>query len=130
MRYLLDTHTFLWAVSAVDRLSNTVRDLLRDPNHDVFFSAVSAWEIAIKARLDRTDVFAFDGDPALLVPERIAASGFLVLPIAVYHALRVYSLPPVHGDPFDRLLVAQAQIEGLPILTTDPVIGRYDVTVI
>lgn len=66
----------------------------------------------------------------MLVPERITASGFLVLPIEVHHTLRVYSLPPIHGDPFDRLLVAQAQIEGLPILTEDAVIERYDVTVI
>jgi PIN domain nuclease of toxin-antitoxin system len=90
-------------------------------------SAVSAWEIAIKASLGR---FAIRGDIAAFVHSNVTASGFEVLPLLIEHALRVASLPDHHRDPFDRALVAQAQVEDLALLTTDRAISRYSVRIL
>ena len=130
MRCLLDTHAFLWWVLNDARLSSPAREVLRDAESEVFFSSASAWEIAIKARLGRSDIFEIDGNPEELIPERIAANGFRVLPVDLRHALHVAALPPLHGDPFDRLLVVQAQLEHLTLLTGDLAIARYGVPVI
>ena len=126
MRFLLDTHTFLWWVTRDTRLPERVQTIIADSGNDIFFSAASAWEIAIKVQLGQ---MTLGGDPAELIPERVAANGFLVLPIEVRHALHVATLPLLHRDPFDRLLIAQAQMEDLSILTADPAIARYDVAV-
>lgn len=127
MRLLIDTHVFIWMDAEDPQLIGRVRNLLDDVANEVFFSTVSAWEIAIKYRLGK---LSFVRDPALRVPERVAAAGLHVLPVELDHALRVGSLPLLHGDPFDRLLVAQGQLEGLTIVTDDPLIRRYDVPVI
>lgn len=124
MRCLLDTHTFLWSVMDVPQLTASVRTILEDISNDIFLSAASAWEIAIKARLGHLDL---PSEPSLLVPEQMVAKGFSGLAIEIGHALRAGSLPLLHRDPFDRLLVAQAQLEELTILTADPLILRYDV---
>jgi PIN domain nuclease of toxin-antitoxin system len=128
MRLLIDTHVFLWwSMEHGARLSTDARDLLTDGSNEIALSIVSAWEIAIKVggkRMDLPDVVE------RYLPDRIRHHGFTVMPIELSHAFRAGSLPPIHRDPFDRMLVAQAQIEGLPILTADPAISRYDVETI
>ncbi len=118
MRLLLDTHVFLWWRADAPQLSRAAREALSDPRHDVFVSAVVGWEIVIKRGLGK---LVFDGSIAAAISEE----GFDALPIAVTHVDRVAELPPHHRDPFDRLLVAAAQVEGLTLVTHDPLILRY-----
>ena len=128
MRILLDTHAFLWWASERGaRLSERARDLLSDGATDVALSIVSVWEIAIKVGGGR---MALPDVVEQYIPDRLRRHGFELMSIDLAHALRAGSLPAIHRDPFDRMLVAQAQIEGLPILTTDPAISRYDVETI
>jgi PIN domain nuclease of toxin-antitoxin system len=124
VRALLDTHAFLWAVLGDPRLSMQAHDLIEDRGNVMAFSAASAYELALKARIGRLTLPA---PPDVYVPTRLAAFGFDPLPIEITHSTRAASLPPIHPDPWDRLLIAQAQIEDLPIITVDPLIGRYDV---
>jgi PIN domain nuclease of toxin-antitoxin system len=125
---LLDTHTFLWWVSERGtRLSDRVRDLLSDGANEGALSIASIWELAIKASAGRVDL---PDIAERYVPDRMRHHGFELLAIALPHAFRAGALPRIHGDPFDRMLIAQAQIEGLPILTADPAISRYDVETI
>lgn len=128
MRVLLDTHVLLWWSSQRGaRLSDRARELLTDGTTDVALSIASAWEIAIKAGAGRLDL----PRPAEgYVPDLLRIHGFELMGIELTHALRAGALPPIHGDPFDRMLVAQSQIEAVPIITADPWIGRYDVEVI
>ena len=128
MRALLDTNAFLWASSGHPRLSSAAHAVIQDGANEIFLSAVTAWEIAIKYRRGRLDLL--DDAPGDYVPKRMTLFGFQALPVAIQHALRVGELPSIHNDPFDRMLVSQAQIERLPILTSDPNIARYDVEVI
>ena len=127
MRYLLDTHTFLWWITDDSRLSVHVREIIRDPSNEILFSVASAWEITIKAQLGR---FELPTDPASLIQEQLAANGFATLPIDLHHALSVAKLPLFHRDPFDRMLVAQALADQIPLLTADPAISQYDISVI
>jgi PIN domain nuclease of toxin-antitoxin system len=128
LRLLIDTHTFLWWSSQRGaRLSERARDLLADGATDVSFSVVSAWEIAIKVGGGRMDL---PDSVERYVPDRVRQHGFDLLPIELAHVFRAGSLPLIHRDPFDRLLVAQAQMEGLPILTADPAISQYDIETI
>jgi PIN domain nuclease of toxin-antitoxin system len=123
MRVLTDTHVLLWALLRPARLDAACREVLESPEHQVFFSAVNIWEIAIKRALDRPD---FDVEPGVL--HRAAReTGFRELPISAVHAAAVRHLPPHHRDPFDRLLIAQAQIEPLLLMTDDPLISLYPV---
>jgi PIN domain nuclease of toxin-antitoxin system len=124
VRYLLDTHTFLWWVVDDPRLSARVREIMRDSGNDFYFSAVSAWEIAIKHQLGR---LTLDRDSDRFVTEQIAANRLATLPIDLRHALQAGKLPLQHRDPFDRLLIAQSLLEDLPILTGDAAITAYDV---
>jgi len=125
---MVDTHVFLWWASDHGaRVSARVRDLLSDGGNDIAFSMASAWEIAIKVgvgRLTLPDVIE------RYLPDRLRLHGFELLPIELEHSFRAGGLPRIHGDPFDRMLVAQAQLEAMPILTADPAIGRYDVETI
>ena len=121
---LLDTGVFLWTILRLQRIPAATLALIEDRGTSVFVSAASAWEIAIKHALGRLEL---PGDPALYVPKRIREAGFTVLPISIEHALAVHRLPRHHADPFDRILVAQAQFEGLTIITSDQLIERYDV---
>ncbi|MFJ3323501.1 type II toxin-antitoxin system VapC family toxin [Streptomyces griseus] len=121
MRLLLDTHVILWWLADSDELSGQVKELL-DTEPSVHLSAISAWEIAIKHSLGK-----LDGPDDLA--ERVRDSQFTTLPITAGHGVRAGGLPPLHRDPFDRILVAQAQIEGMTILTRDKWIPQYDVTV-
>lgn len=127
MRILLDTQVWLWMVAASDRLRPATRELVRDPGQELLLSAASAWEIAIKHGLGK---LTLPGSPAVVVPELMALSGVTALPVLHAHALAVADLPPLHADPFDRILVAQARLERVPVLTADPWIGRYDVEVV
>ena len=124
MRLLLDTVAWIWSVSATERLNQEARDLLSDSSQEVYFSAVSAWEIAIKVALGR---LSFPEPPPILVPREMARLGLRPLPVNHHHALAVYDLPRHHGDPFDRLLIAQARVEGLTLLTADRDIQKYSV---
>ena len=128
MRVLLDTHTFLWWNSSQgSRLSVRAREVLEDIATDGLVSVVSAYEIAIKAARGALELPA---EPSRYVPERLARHGFEALSVELRHVLRAASLPMLHRDPFDRLLVAQAQLEGIPIITVDPAIAQYEVEVI
>ncbi len=127
MKLLLDTHTFLWWISDSDRLSRKARSLISSGANEIFFSAVSAWEIAVKAELGR---ITLPSDPEKFVPQHITQNAFQVLPVQLRHALRVFSLPSVHRDPFDRMLVAQAEAEKMPLLTGDSRFHGYSIKVI
>jgi len=127
MRVLLDTHTFLWWIADQERLSRRVRTLISRGDNEIFFSAVSGWEIAVKTGLGRVNL---PSNPEQFIPQQIAANAFDVLPLYLRHALRVYALPDLHRDPFDRMLVAQAAVEGLPILSADPQLHGYPVEIV
>jgi PIN domain nuclease of toxin-antitoxin system len=127
LNFLFDTSTWIWSLTSPERLSKVVREAIAQSEHHVFYlSAASAWEIAIKYSLGRLEL---PGPPAEIVPADLAEQGVQSLPIANRHALAVADLPFHHGDPFDRLLIAQAQTEGLTILTSDKQFRRYDVAI-
>ena len=121
MRLLLDTHLLLWAAGEPNRLSATARRLMRDSENTLVFSAASLWEIAIKRKLGRHD---FRADPRLL-RRGLLDNGYDELPIGSDHAIAVEDLPPLHKDPFDRILIAQAIVEGILLLTVDPLLAEY-----
>jgi PIN domain nuclease of toxin-antitoxin system len=133
VRALLDTHAFLWWITDDPRLSPRAREVLHDRDNDLYFSAASGWEIAIKAQMGRLRLVE-QRDPAQslaqFVVEQLSLNTIAALPIQLRHALHVYTLPSHHRDPFDRMLVSQSQIEGLPILTADAQIVQYAVDVI
>jgi PIN domain nuclease of toxin-antitoxin system len=127
VRALLDTHAFLWWIAGDERLSGRVSQAIADGRNEIFVSAASIWEIAIKARLGRLSI---PGDPGKFIGGQIAENSFRGLPIVAGHALRVWELPDHHRDPFDRMLVAQAQVEGLTFVSRDPEVSRYDIEVL
>lgn len=121
MKLLLDTQLVLWAAGQPDRLSLAARKQLNDRKNELYFSAASIWEISIKNSLGRDD---FHADPRVL-RRGLLDNGYIELPITGQHAANVDSLPPLHKDPFDRLLLAQALTEGITLLTTDAQLSRY-----
>ena len=121
MSLLLDTHVLLWAASNPKRLPHEARILMEDPAEVLYFSAASLWEIAIKSGLGHAD-FHVD---ARLLRRGLLENDYSELAVTGAHAVAVDLLPPIHKDPFDRILIAQAQIEGLKLLTADAVVGRY-----
>ena len=121
MRYLLDTHLLLWAASEPERLSPAALAIVADDAAELWFSVASIWEVAIKASLGRRD---FVADPHLF-RRGLLEAGFAELNIAGPHVTAVVDLPPLHKDPVDRILVAQARAEGLVLLTRDPAVARY-----
>jgi len=118
---LLDTQILLWAVNQPDRLPAAARTLLTDPDNDLLFSPASLWEIAIKNTLGRDD---FRVEPRVL-RRGLLDNGYAELPITSEHAVNIDSLPRLHKDPFDRILLAQAIVEGITLLTTDAQVARY-----
>ncbi len=122
-RLLLDTHALLWWLADDPRLGPCARDLIAEGRNEVYVSAASAWEVSIKRALGKLE--APDELGSVLEEE-----GFEPLPISFFHAERVGALPPIHRDPFDRILVCQAQAEGLEIVTADETIPRYGVKVV
>ena len=127
MRLLLDTHAFLWAAAQPDMLHHDARAAIEDPANEVFVSSAVAWEIAVKFALGKLTVPA---EPAVWFPARVRSLGFLSLHITAAHALAVNALPDVHRDPFDRIMIAQAQLEALTFVTRDPQNQRYPVHVL
>lgn len=127
MRVLLDTHVWLWSLTEPERLTASARELIVDPGNEVLLSAASAWEIAIKYSLGKLPL---PEPPAQYVPTRTAAQRIGTLAVTTAHALAVAGLPPHHADPFDRLLVAQAQLEGCALLTADVRLRPYKVELV
>ncbi len=127
MKYLLDTHTFLWWCMGTEQLSPCALDMIADGRNEIYFSAASAWEIAIKTGKGR---LTLPEEPGRYVTSRMSQHRFLALPIQIAHTLHVFDLPPHHADPFDRLLIAQSQIESLPLITKDEEIRLYEVETI
>lgn len=121
MRLLLDTHIALWAIAGSRRLSKDARGLIQAPDTSVWVSAATVWEIAIKHAMGKGDM-PVSSEVAL---RYFREAGYRLLPIEPEHAVATETLPPVHCDPFDRLLVAQATHEGMVLLTSDPVVARY-----
>ena len=121
MNLLLDTHVLLWAASEPQRLPAKARTMLLDPANQLVFSAASLWEISIKSSLDRTD---FKVDTRRLW-RMLLVNGYRELPVTSEHAVAVNELPALHKDPFDRILVAQARVEGLLLLTADKMVAKY-----
>jgi PIN domain nuclease of toxin-antitoxin system len=126
MRLLLDTHAFLWWLQNSGRLGRSARHAIEAPTATVFVSAGTVWEIAIKQSLGRLRV----AGRGLTIDGAITRCGFSELPVTARHAMGVAALPRHHGDPFDRLLVAQAIVEGLHLVTADDAFARYGVPVI
>lgn len=127
MRALLDTHVFLWWITNNPQLPQDVRSIIADGNNELFFSAASCWEIAIKAHLGK---IILPQKPDIFISDQLATNSIQTLPIQASHALHVFNLPYRHRDPFDRMIVAQAQMEKLPIITSDALIAKYKVRVI
>ncbi|MEO8169315.1 MAG: type II toxin-antitoxin system VapC family toxin [Oxalobacteraceae bacterium] len=121
MKFLLDTHLLLWAAGAPKQLPAAARQLLEDPQNELLFSAASLWEIAIKRGLGRSD-FQVD---ARVLRRGLLDNGYQELTISSEHAVFIDSLPPLHKDPFDRILVAQATVEGIILLTADALVAQY-----
>jgi len=127
MRYLLDTHTFLWWNMDDAQLSPLAKELIANGDNEIFLSAATAWEIAIKTGLGR---LTLPEDPTRYVSNRLNLHGFQALPVQIHHAVQVYKLPLHHTDPFDRLLIAQSQIESMPLISMDADVRKYEVEVI
>ncbi len=121
MKLLLDTHLLLWAAGSGDQLSAEAAFLIDDPANELLFSAASIWEITIKNGLGRVD---FKVDPYLLL-RSLLDNGYTQLSIDSEHALAVSQLPNHHKDPFDRILIAQAIVEAITLLTSDPMVAGY-----
>jgi PIN domain nuclease of toxin-antitoxin system len=121
MKLLLDTHLLLWAAGEPRRLSKQARTLIDNPDNELLFSAASLWEVAIKRGLGRGD---FKVDTRLL-RRGLLDNGYSELPIISDHVVETESLPPIPKDPFDRVLVAQATVEGITLLTTDSLVSQY-----
>ncbi len=127
MRILLDTHCWIWWLAEPERLSASALDLIRDAGNTILLSAASSWEIAVKYAIGKLPL---PEAPEEFVPKRLARDSITGLAVEHVHALRVATLPLHHRDPFDRLLVAQSQVEEAPLLTADPAFAAYDVEVI
>lgn len=121
MKLLLDTHLLLWAAATPKKLPLAARRLIENPLHELLFSAASLWEVAIKNQLGRAD---FRVDPRVL-RRALLDNAYIELAITSEHAVATDTLPPLHKDPFDRLLVAQAQVEGVTLLTCDKRVAAY-----
>jgi PIN domain nuclease of toxin-antitoxin system len=125
LRFLLDTHLLIWASSSSWLLSKAARELIEDPENDLIFSSISIWEIAIKCGLERPD---FDVEPRIL-RRGLLDAGYRELAFTSDHAFAISGLPPMHKDPFDRALIAQATSEGIIFLTADKVLEGYSAVV-
>ncbi|MCX6056137.1 MAG: type II toxin-antitoxin system VapC family toxin [Chloroflexi bacterium] len=127
MKVLIDTHTFLWWNIDDPQLSLRAKDIISDGQNEIFLSAASVWEIIIKTTKGK---LVLPEAPAQYMISRMSLYRFRALPIQISHSLRVYELPPIHNDPFDRMLISQSQVESMPLLTKDENIQRYDLETI
>ena len=121
MKILLDTHVLLWAAASPEKIPGNGRAMIEDEANELFFSVASLWEISIKNGLGRPDFHV----NASLFRRSLIDNGYRELPILGAHALAVENLPPIHKDPFDRMLIAQAAAEGFLLMTADSVIAQY-----
>ena len=124
MKLLLDTCSFIWITTDASELSRRARELFADPNNDIFLSSVSVWEIAVKNRLGRLPLPA---SPEVFVSSQRERHGIESLSLDEESCLQLLRLPPIHHDPFDRMLVCQAVVHGLSILTPDPLVTQYPI---
>ena len=127
MRYLLDTGVWLWSLWEPERISRPGRAVLADLRHDLFLSAVTSWEVTIKCGAGK---LTLPEAPGTYVPRRMADQGLRPLPVSHQHALAVYGLPDHHRDPFDRLLIAQANLEDMILITADRMVRKYPVQIL
>jgi PIN domain nuclease of toxin-antitoxin system len=127
MKYLLDTVVWLWSLDPVNRLNSTGREIIENGEEEIYLSAATTWEISIKMRLGK---LSFPAPPSQTVPAFLAKQGLSSIAVTHTHAARVYDLPFFHADPFDRLLIAQALVEGMTILTSDRAFAKYPVDVV
>jgi len=127
VKLLLDTHAWLWWIGEPSRLGPEAARMIADRRNEVYLSAASSWEIAIKVRLEK---LTLPEPPEKFVPSRMERDGIAALAISHPHALAVSSLPMHHRDPFDRMLIAQSRVEKIPILTADPEFSAYDVELV
>ncbi len=127
MKILLDTHAFLWWDSEPEKLAPIVSDMLSDAENSIFFSVVSAWEIQIKKQLGKLSLSI---SLAEMIEGQQQVNKVSILPVQLHHVLALDELPTHHKDPFDRLLIAQAKIDGLKIVSADSIFSKYDVDVI
>jgi PIN domain nuclease of toxin-antitoxin system len=127
MKALLDTHAFLWWITDDPQLSSEVRKILSDTENTIYLSAASGWEMAIKAKHGKLKLPDNISD---FLFEQISVNAFEELPVKMNHALHVYTLPDLHRDPFDRLLISQSQLEMLPVITMDRLFRMYNVDII
>jgi PIN domain nuclease of toxin-antitoxin system len=126
MKLLLDTHAFIWWDSDPSQLSARALAAIRDPANEVWLSVASVWEMVIKAQLGKLTLRI----PLAEIVRQQQANGLQVLPVALSHTLAVESLPPIHKDPFDRVLIAQANVEGAELVSADHVVRQYPVHVL
>jgi PIN domain nuclease of toxin-antitoxin system len=124
MRILLDTHVFLWWADGSDQLSARASRLIGDPRNEVLVSAVTVWEIVLKEGLGR---LTLPDTPERFVPDQLRVNGFGTMALELSHSLAVSRLPAIHRDPFDRALIAQAQLEDLTFVTADEILSHYPV---
>jgi PIN domain nuclease of toxin-antitoxin system len=127
MKYLLDTHAFLWFVSDDNRLSQEARKTIKDNNNEIYFSAVSAWEMSIKVRLGRLTI---EGDLEPFIVNQLAENSFNTLSITIFHSIYTARLPEIHKDPFDRMIIAQSFAENMSLISKDKNIKKYKVPVV
>jgi len=125
---LIDTHIFLWLFLEPERFTKTAIEFVKNRKENEFYlSHASSWEVSIKFGAGKLKL---PKPPELFIPQRMQRSGYLHLPIELEHALNVHSLPQIHRDPFDRLIVSQAKLENMSILTADPIFSKYGVNAI
>ena len=127
MKYLLDTHAFLWFVTDDDKLSSDARSIIKKSNNEVYFSAASAWEMSIKVRLGRLTI---EEDLEPFIIKQLAENNFSTLSITIFHSIYTSKLPEIHKDPFDRMIVAQSKVENLSLISNDKNIKKYKVPVV
>jgi len=127
MKALLDTHCWLWWLTEPEKLSDKVIGIIESPDNDIFISSASSWEIAIKYASGKLPL---PEKPEYYVMSRLQRDGFMSLKIEHIHALKAGALPPHHNDPFDRMIIAQAQVEKVPIITSDKKFSMYEVELI
>lgn len=127
MKVLIDTHTFIWWNTDDPLLSVLAKEIIANGNNEIFLSAASVWEIAIKTAKGR---LVLPEPPAQYISSRMSLYRFQSLPVQITHAVHVFELPSYHSDPFDRMLIAQSQLESLPLITKDEDIRQYDLETI
>ena len=124
MRFLLDTHCWLWWLIEPKKLSQTAHQVISNPNHKLWLSVVSIWEIGIKYKAGKLNL---PQSPEILIPQQIQLDALEILPIKISHSLKAAALPLHHKDPFDRMLIAQTQLEKMVILTRDITFNHYNI---